>query len=258
MKGFGFRPLPAAIMSIFRSDATERSAAATSSRDPGSAPSRRHNAPGDDALEIAISERVILDLDREALIRGIERRTLGDGPGAEHAADLQAKIVVQRGCGMFPNDEAAARAGGDGFRAVGFGGTGQVPSVPVFPELVSCQCPLRQIDVNTRPLRGNGPVSRRFRASPGREFAMIAHGCEAHGREEEEIMSNTYAISEIVGTSEKSLDDAIRSGIATASKSLRHLDWFEVSDIRGHLSNGQVAHYQVTMRLGFRYEQGGS
>ncbi|HVI88879.1 MAG TPA: dodecin [Dongiaceae bacterium] len=71
-------------------------------------------------------------------------------------------------------------------------------------------------------------------------------------------MGNTYAISEIVGTSDKSLDDAIRSGIATAAKSLRHLDWFEVGDIRGHLVDGKVAHFQVTLRLGFRYEQGGS
>lgn len=69
-------------------------------------------------------------------------------------------------------------------------------------------------------------------------------------------MGNTYAISEIVGTSEKSLDDAIRSGVATAAKSLRHLDWFEVSDIRGHLADGKVAHFQVTLRLGFRYEVG--
>ena len=71
-------------------------------------------------------------------------------------------------------------------------------------------------------------------------------------------MGNTYAISEIVGTSDKSLDDAIRSGIATAAKSLRHLDWFEVGDIRGHLVDGKVAHFQVTLRLGFRYEQSGS
>ncbi len=67
-------------------------------------------------------------------------------------------------------------------------------------------------------------------------------------------MSHTYAISEIVGTSEKSLDDAIKSGIATAAKSLRHLDWFEVSNIRGHLADGKVGHFQVTLRVGFRYE----
>ena len=67
-------------------------------------------------------------------------------------------------------------------------------------------------------------------------------------------LSKTYAISEIVGTSEKGIDDAIKSGIATASKSLRNLDWFEVGDIRGHLKNGKVEHYQVTLRIGFRYE----
>lgn len=67
-------------------------------------------------------------------------------------------------------------------------------------------------------------------------------------------MGHTYAISEIVGTSENSIDDAVKSGIATAAKSLRHLDWFEVSNIRGHLADGKVAHYQVTLRVGFRYE----
>ena len=71
-------------------------------------------------------------------------------------------------------------------------------------------------------------------------------------------MGHTYAISEIVGTSEKSIEDAIESGVATASKSLRHLDWFEVGNIRGHLNNGKVAHYQVTLRIGFRYETRGS
>lgn len=71
-------------------------------------------------------------------------------------------------------------------------------------------------------------------------------------------MSKTYAISEIVGTSEKSIDDAIQSGVATAAKSLRNLDWFEVGNIRGHLVNGKVGHYQVTMRIGFRYETDGS
>lgn len=67
-------------------------------------------------------------------------------------------------------------------------------------------------------------------------------------------MGHTYAISEIVGTSENSIDEAVKSGIATAAKSLRHLDWFEVSNIRGHLADGKVAHYQVTLRVGFRYE----
>ena len=67
-------------------------------------------------------------------------------------------------------------------------------------------------------------------------------------------MSKTYAISEIVGTSEKNIEDAIQSGLATAASSLRNMDWFEVGNIRGHLVDGKVGHYQVTMRIGFRYE----
>ncbi len=66
---------------------------------------------------------------------------------------------------------------------------------------------------------------------------------------------HTYAVSEIVGSSETSIDDAIRSGIKTASQSLKNLEWFEVDQIRGHIEGGQVGHFQVTMRLGFRYEK---
>ncbi len=68
-------------------------------------------------------------------------------------------------------------------------------------------------------------------------------------------MSNrTYALSEIVGTSPESVDDAIRNGVRRASHTLRHLDWFEVTDIRGHIRDGDVRHFQVTMKVGFRLE----
>ena len=69
-------------------------------------------------------------------------------------------------------------------------------------------------------------------------------------------MANTYAISEIVGTSPNGVDDAIRSGLAQAAKTLRNLDWFEVTDIRGHLNaeDGTVGHFQVTIKVGFRYD----
>lgn len=68
-------------------------------------------------------------------------------------------------------------------------------------------------------------------------------------------MSNhTYSISEIVGTSDEGVDTAVRNGIAEASKTLRNLDWFEVKEIRGHLENGQVADWQVTIKIGFRLE----
>ena len=69
-------------------------------------------------------------------------------------------------------------------------------------------------------------------------------------------MSNhTYSISEIVGTSTQGVDDAVRNGIAKASQTLRNLDWFEVKEIRGHLEEGKIADWQVTITLGFRLEE---
>lgn len=68
------------------------------------------------------------------------------------------------------------------------------------------------------------------------------------------MSEHTYKVTEIVGSSSESLDAAIRSGIARASESLRHLGWFEVTSIRGHLEDGAIGHYQVTMKLGFRLE----
>ncbi len=66
----------------------------------------------------------------------------------------------------------------------------------------------------------------------------------------------TYRLTEIVGTSPKTVDDAIRSAIARADKTLRNLDWFQVSEVRGTIKEGQVAQYQVTMKVGFRVDEG--
>jgi flavin-binding protein dodecin len=68
------------------------------------------------------------------------------------------------------------------------------------------------------------------------------------------MSEHTYKVTEIVGSSSEGIDAAVRSGIARASDSLRHLGWFEVTDIRGHLEDGAVAHYQVTMKVGFRLD----
>ena len=68
------------------------------------------------------------------------------------------------------------------------------------------------------------------------------------------MSENTYKITEIVGTSPDGIDEAIRNGVARASQTLRHLDWFEVQEIRGYLKEGDVDHFQVTMKLGFRME----
>jgi hypothetical protein len=67
-------------------------------------------------------------------------------------------------------------------------------------------------------------------------------------------VDRTYRITEIVGTSSEGIDQAISNGIARASRTLRHLDWFEVTQVRGHVVDGQVAHYQVGMKIGFRLE----
>jgi flavin-binding protein dodecin len=67
-------------------------------------------------------------------------------------------------------------------------------------------------------------------------------------------MDHTYRVTEIVGSSTESIDQAIRNAIARANETLRNLDWFEVTETRGHIENGQVGHFQVTMKVGFRLD----
>ena len=67
-------------------------------------------------------------------------------------------------------------------------------------------------------------------------------------------MDHTYKVTEIVGSSTNGVDDAIRSGLGRATATLRNLDWFEVTDIRGAFKDGQVGWFQVTMKVGFRLE----
>jgi hypothetical protein len=65
------------------------------------------------------------------------------------------------------------------------------------------------------------------------------------------MSDHVYRVIEIVGSSSAGLGDAITNGIDRAGKTLEHLDWFEVSQIRGHIADQQVSHYQVTMKVGF-------
>jgi flavin-binding protein dodecin len=68
------------------------------------------------------------------------------------------------------------------------------------------------------------------------------------------MSSNVYKVVEIVGSSPDSIADAVKNGIARASKSLRHIGWFEVMSTRGHVEDGEVKHFQVTMKVGFKME----
>jgi flavin-binding protein dodecin len=66
---------------------------------------------------------------------------------------------------------------------------------------------------------------------------------------------HVYRKTELVGSSTTSISDAIETAIARAAKTLRHLEWFEVTDIRGHVQAGKVAHYQVSLKVGFRVDE---
>ncbi len=68
------------------------------------------------------------------------------------------------------------------------------------------------------------------------------------------MTDRTYRVTEIVGTSPDSVEDAVRNGIHRAAQTLRHLDWFEITEVRGQIVDGEVAHFQVGMKLGFRLE----
>ena len=68
------------------------------------------------------------------------------------------------------------------------------------------------------------------------------------------MADRTYRVTEIVGTSTEGVDAAVRNGIQRASQTLRHLDWFEVTQIRGQIDGGNVNHWQVGIKIGFRLE----
>jgi len=75
-------------------------------------------------------------------------------------------------------------------------------------------------------------------------------------RTKEDLMAedNTYGLSGIVGSSHTTLDDAIRNAITKATENRRHIRWFEVERISGHVVDGQVAHFQVELKLGYMLE----
>lgn len=68
--------------------------------------------------------------------------------------------------------------------------------------------------------------------------------------------TNVYKVIEVVGSSTKNSEDAIRRAIKEASQSLRHLRWFEVLETRGHIEDGVIAHWQVVLKVGFAMEGG--
>lgn len=69
------------------------------------------------------------------------------------------------------------------------------------------------------------------------------------------MSEHVYKMIEIVGSSSNGTDDAVRNAIERAGKTLKNLNWFQVVDTRGHIENGKIAHWQVTIKVGFRLEE---
>jgi len=70
------------------------------------------------------------------------------------------------------------------------------------------------------------------------------------------MSEHIYRLAESVGTSPNGVDDAIRNAVSRANQTLRNIDWFQTTEIRGHLADGQVADWQVTVKIGFRLDDG--
>ncbi|MFC7328509.1 dodecin [Marinactinospora rubrisoli] len=68
------------------------------------------------------------------------------------------------------------------------------------------------------------------------------------------MVNHVYRVTEIVGSSPEGVEPAIRNGIARAAATLRELDWFEVTEVRGSIEGGEIAHFQVGLKVGFRLE----
>ena len=69
------------------------------------------------------------------------------------------------------------------------------------------------------------------------------------------MKNHVYKVLELVGSSETSIEDAITTAVAQANKTVRNMDWFEVVQTRGHIENGKIGHYPVTLKIGFALEE---
>ena len=79
---------------------------------------------------------------------------------------------------------------------------------------------------------------------------------EIRMKDKNRSIGHVYKITELVGSSPNSTDDAVRNAITRAAKTLRNLRWFEVTETRGHIEDGKIAHWQVTVKVGFTLDDG--
>jgi dodecin len=110
-----------------------------------------------------------------------------------------------------------------------------------------------------RAKKPNRPGSTNVAAGTGRDGAIdfTIKERQLNPNEEAAMEDHIYRVIELVGTSEKSIEDAIQSGIERAHKTIRNLRWFEVARTSGHIERGKVRHFQVTLKVGFTMEDAG-
>jgi hypothetical protein len=77
-------------------------------------------------------------------------------------------------------------------------------------------------------------------------------GARARG---ETVADHVYRVVEVVGSSPDTIEDAVRGAVSRVAATTRHLDWFEITEVRGHIVDGEVAHFQVGLKIGFRIEE---
>jgi dodecin len=100
-----------------------------------------------------------------------------------------------------------------------------------------------------------GAASRHAVEKSRRNGLTVVLGFVAQPFVKESVMSdNVYKVVEIVGSSKIGTDDAIRNAIETSAQTIRHISWFEVIKTTGHVVDGKVGHFQVTLKIGFRIE----
>lgn len=115
---------------------------------------------------------------------------------------------------------------------------------------MSISLPRWQFAASGRMIIGGG--GRAALASPFKEAKRAGSN---RTLQEETVSGHIYKKVELIGTSPNSVNEAIEAAISRASKTMRNLDWFEVDQIRGQIVNGNVAHYQVVMKVGFRIDE---
>jgi dodecin len=105
-----------------------------------------------------------------------------------------------------------------------------------------------------RPVCGVAPAGPAERRAQREDCGMLAGGSGSSSTIGLSMSDHIYKTIELVGSSSKSVEDAVQKAVAKAAETVRNLRWFQVVDTRGHIEGGRIAHWQVTLKIGFTLE----